>query len=144
MVKAGEFTTSAKRHFLLHFVTFSVCFLFRREFLIDNGLRFPSERNSEDTNFLTRCLLVSRRIACVDEPLYVYCIREASLSTGHDRQRYKSRLSALNKLMQTFSDLKQDSRYSDLHLNQYDGVMRIIWLKKGLAQSIKDYIKNNL
>ena len=87
---------------------------------------------------------MSRRIACADEPLYVYCIREASLSTGHDKQRYKSRLSALNKLMRTFGEMKHDPRYADLHLNRYDGVMRIIWLKKGLAQSIKDYIKNNL
>ncbi len=144
VVKTGEFTTSEKRHFLLHFVTFSVCFLYRRQFLLDNELRFPDERNSEDTNFLTRCLLASRRIVCVDEPLYVYCIRESSLSTGHDKHRYKSRLSALNKLMRTFRDMKQDPRYADLHLNHYNGVMRIVWLKKGLAQSIKDYIKNNL
>ncbi len=144
VVEAGEFTAAEKRHFLLHFVTFSVCFLFRREFLIANHLRFPDERNSEDTNFLTRCLLVARRIACIDEPLYIYCIREESLSTGRNKNRYKARLSALNKLMQTFDELKQDPKYADLHLEQYQGVMRIIWLKKGLAQSIKDYIKNNL
>ena len=144
VVKAGEFTISEKRRFLLHFVTFSVCFLFRRQFLEANELRFPSERNSEDTNFLTRCLLLARRITCVDESLYVYCIHDASLSTGRDKQRYKSRLSALNKLMRSFGEMKQDSRYADLHLDQYDGVMRIIWLKKGLVQCIKDYIKNNL
>lgn len=144
VVKAGVFTADRKRHFLLHFVTFSVCFLFRREFLMQNDLRFPSERNSEDTNFLTRNLLLARRIACVDEPLYIYCIREESLSTGSDKQRYKARLSALNKLMQAFDAMKQDPKYADLHLEQYQGVMRIIWLKKGLAQSIKDYIKNNL
>ncbi len=144
VVKAGVFTADRKRHFLLHFVTFSVCFLFRREFLMQNDLRFPSERNSEDTNFLTRNLLLARRIACVDEPLYIYCIREESLSTGSDKQRYKARLSALNKLMQAFDAMKQDPKYADLHLEQYQGVMRILWLKKGLAQSIKDYIKNNL
>ncbi|MBR5717197.1 MAG: glycosyltransferase [Bacteroidales bacterium] len=144
VIEAGAFSSKMKRHFLLHFVTFSVCFLFRRQFLNDNELRFPDERNSEDTNFLTRCLLLAQRIACVDEPLYVYCVREKSLSTGRDMLRYKSRLSALNKLMKAFDAMKQDDRYADLHLEQFDGVMRIIWLKKGLAQSIKDYIKNNL
>lgn len=144
VVEAGAFTADRKRSFLLHFVTFSVCFLFRRQFLVDNDLRFPSERNSEDTNFLTRSLLVARRIACVDEPLYVYCIREESLTTGRDKHRARARLSALNKVMQAFDAMKQDPKYADLHLEQYQGVMRILWLKKGLAQSIKDYIKNNL
>ena len=144
VVEAGEFTYSAKRYFLLHFVTFSVCFLFRRQFLIENDLMFPEERNSEDTNFLTRNLLLARRIACVDEPLYIYCIREESLSTGRDKRRYRTRLSALNKLMENFDLMKRNPKYADLHLERYNGVMRIIWLKKGLAQSIKDYIKNNL
>ena len=144
VVEAGAFTSEAKRRFLLHFVTFSVCFLFRRQFLDENELRFPDERNSEDTNFLTRCLLLAQRIACVDEPLYVYCVREESLSTGRDKLRYKTRLSAINKLRKAFDTMKEDSRYADLHLEQFDGVMRILWLKKGLAQSIKDYIKNNI
>ncbi|MBO4753046.1 MAG: glycosyltransferase [Bacteroidales bacterium] len=144
VVEAGAFTFEAKRHFLLHFVTFSVCFLFRRQFLDENELRFPDERNSEDTNFLTRCLLLARRIACVDEPLYVYCVRDESLSTGRDKHRYKTRLSALNKLKKAFDAMKQDGRYADLHLEQFDGVMRILWFKKGLAQSVKDYIKNNI
>ena len=144
VVGCGPFTPSSKRQFLLHFVTFSVCFLFRRQFLEDCGVRFPAERVSEDTCFLTRSLLAARRIACVDEPLYVYCIREESLTTRRDRGRYKARLSALGKLMQAFREMKQDKRYADLRLDQYNGVMRLLWLKKGLALSIKDYIKNNL
>ncbi len=142
VVPAGEFTPQAKVYFLKHFVTFSVCFLFRRQFLLDHGLRFPSQRNSEDTNFLTRCLLLAQSIACVDQPLYIYCVREDSLTTGKNRRRYRERLDAMNLLMQEFKAMKRDARYASLHLQQYDGAMRLIWLKKGLAQCILELIKN--
>lgn len=142
VVPAGEFCPQAKAHFLKHFVTFSVCFLFRRQFLMDHGLRFPSQRNSEDTNFLTRCLLLAQSIACADQPLYIYCVREDSLTTGKNRRRYKERLDAMNLLMREFKAMKCDARYASLQLQQYDGAMRLIWLKKGLAQCILELIKN--
>ena len=142
VVQDGAFDQRQKKYFLSHFVTFSVCFLFRREFLMENQLRFPGERNSEDTNFLTRCLLLARTIACVDEPLYVYCIRENSLTTGHNRQRYKERLRAVGKLMKEFDAMKRQQRYASLHLENYNNAMRIIWLKKGLAQCLLDILRN--
>lgn len=135
----GAFMPALKRQFLLHFVTFSVCFIFRREFLLQNHLRFPSERNSEDTNFLTRCLLLAESIACVDEPLYVYCIREQSLTTGRNPNRWKQRLSAANKLMASFGEMKHQPQYASLNLKQYNLPMAILWLKKGLAQAIREF-----
>lgn len=135
----GSFTSALKRQFLLHFVTFSVCFIFRRELLLQNDLRFPSERNSEDTNFLTRCLLLAESIACVDQPLYVYCIREQSLTTGRNPNRWRQRLTAANKLMASFQALKRDPRYASLQLQQYNLPMAILWLKKGLAQAIREF-----
>lgn len=141
VLEAGAFIPDKKRHFLLHFVTFSVCFLFRREFLNENYLRFPSERNSEDTNFLTRCLLAARTIACVDEPLYVYCIHEQSLTTGRNRRRWRQRISAANKLMRAFLDMKRQPQLRDLHLGQYTIVMCIIYLKKGIAQALLELLK---
>lgn len=140
VVKAGSFTPEVKKHFLKHFVTFSVCFLFRRDFLLENHLLFPENRNSEDTNFLTRCLLLAETIACVDTPLYIYNVREESLTTGHNPKRYKERLTALSALMTEFKKLKQDARYAHLHLDQYNSVMYLIWLKKGLAQAILEII----
>lgn len=142
VVTRGEFSPSAKNHFLCRFVTFSVCFLFRREFLIGNDLRFPSRRNSEDTNFLTRCLLLAQTIACVDEPLYYYCVRQESLTTGRNSRRYKERLAAVNALMRDFGQLKHDPRHQSLQLSQYNLPMGLIWLKKGLAQSLLEIIKN--
>lgn len=141
VVKAGEFTSSEKKYFLKHFVTFSVCFLFRREFLLENHLVFPQNRNSEDTNFLIRCLLLAETIACVDAPLYIYNVREDSLTTGHHPNRYKERLTALNALMKDFRQLKSDVRYRHLHLSQYNAVMWLLWLKKGLAQAMLEIVR---
>ena len=38
--------------------------------------------------------------------------------------------------------MKQEERYADLHLQEYDKVMRLIYYKKGVAQSVLDYLKN--
>ena len=134
----GPFKPAQKRYFLRHFVTFSVCFLFKRQFLVDNALRFPALHNSEDTNFLTRCLLLAQSIACVDIPLYVYCVRQDSLSTGSRRGKWRQRLRALNALWRDYTALCNDPRYAALNLKQYRADMMLIWLKKGLAQAIRD------
>lgn len=140
VVENGAFTPDKKKHFLSKFVTFSVCFLFRRDFLLANDLRFPANRNSEDTNFLTRCLLLAETIACVDTPLYIYIIRSGSLTTGHNSRRYRERLEAVNALMHEFCQLKKDARYQHLRLGQYTLVMWWIWFKKGFAQAIKEIL----
>lgn len=137
----GEFSASSKQYFLRHFVTFSVCFLFRRQFLLEHNLRFPARRNSEDTNFLTRCLLLAPSIACVDEPLYVYCIREQSLTTGRNPRRYRERIQAMNALMCDFLALKRNPRYAPLRLQQYNLTMALLWLKKGLAQALLEFFR---
>ena len=144
VVKSGSFDAVQKSGFLRHFVTYSVCFLYRRQFLLDNGLFFPVLRNSEDTHFLTRCLLLARTIACVDEPLYYYCVREASLSTGHNRCKYKQRLAAVRSLRQAYHDLCADARYADMDLCQYRGTMRWLCFKKGYVQALRDILNNLL
>lgn len=136
----GEFSPRMKQFFLRHFVTFSVCFLFRREFLQQHSLRFPGLRNSEDTHFLTRCLLLAQSIACVDAPLYIYCIREESLTTGRNPKRWRSRLSALNTLLSDYRQLCADPQYASLQLSQYRGTMYWLWFKKGFAQAIREIL----
>lgn len=141
VLPAGIFSSRRKKYFLAHFVTFSVCFLFRRDFLIDNDLRFPARRNSEDTNFLTRSLLLAPAISCVNEPLYVYCVREQSLTTCRNRRRWLERIEAMNALMRDFHSLKRNPRYVTLHLSQYNFAMILIWLKKGLVQALLEFFR---
>jgi len=140
VLEAGAFTTEKKQYFLRHFVTFSVCFLFRRDFLMANDLRFPLLQNSEDTHFLTRNLLLARTIGCVDKPLYIYMVRESSLSTGRNRNKYKQRLAAIGSLRETYRQLCLDPKYSDLQLGQYRWTMRWLFFKKGYVQALRDLL----
>lgn len=141
VLPAGSFNSDLKKSFLRKFVTFSVCFLYRREFLLSNHLYFPNQRNSEDTNFLIRCLLLAENVACVDRPLYIYNVREESLTTGHNPKRYKDRLLSLNTLMSEYQDMKKDPRYTHLKLGQYNLVMWYIWFKKGPVQAFLEIFK---
>lgn len=140
VLEADDFSGKKKNWFLLRFVTFSVCFLYRKSFLIENNLKFPCERNSEDTNFLTRSLLLAQNLACVDVPLYIYNVHSGSLTTSHDRSKFKQRLSAANKLRRAFREMKDNPKNKSLNLKQYDLAMLIIYLKKGVAQALKEWI----
>lgn len=132
--------TRGKAYFLKHYKTYVWTYLFRRSFLLDNGLRFPNERASEDTNFLTKSLLVARTIRQVAEPLYYYRIRPESLTTARNRTRYRHRLSSIAKLREEVEKIKKEPRYADLHLEQYDSILKLIYFKKGTLQAIKDYL----
>lgn len=141
VMPTGVFTCKDRKYFLRHFVTFSVCFLYRRQFLLDNALIFPEQRNSEDTNFLIKCLLLAETIACVDTPLYIYNVHEESLTTGRNPHRYRERLSSLNALMKDFRSLKAEPKYKSRHLSQYNLEMLIIWIKKGVAQALLEFFR---
>ncbi len=131
-----------KNYYLGHFKTYIWTYLYRRKFLIDNNLEFPSERASEDTNFLTRVLLLAKSIRRVDEALYLYRVRPQSLTTAKNKTRYLERMSSVKKLMCAFEDMKKEERYRDLHLDRYDKEMQMIYYKKGIAQAAIDYLKN--
>ena len=64
---------------------------FRRQFLIENGLRFPlGVSYGEDLNFHMNCLKQAQRVCSICEPLYMYRVNEASathtpsLKKAHD------------------------------------------------------------
>jgi len=142
VVTAGNFGKADKCAFLRDFVTYSVCFLYRKAFLQENNLRFPELFNSEDTNFLIKTILLARTIACVDEPLYYYIVHSGSLTTVHSSRKYTERMRSMNLLMKEFSSLKHNPQHTELHLSGYNFIMNYLWLKKGLCLSIVEFIKN--
>ncbi len=83
-----------KRDLLLTLQTYAVTFIYRREWLIAEGVLFPAFRVAEDTNFLIKCILRAQRFASVDEPLYLYRIHPASLTTTSDATRNMKRIEA--------------------------------------------------
>jgi glycosyltransferase involved in cell wall biosynthesis len=130
----GDFSRDLKIAFLTKFTTFCWSFIYRRRFLMDNGLSFPPERSSEDTNFLIKVLLAAQRVAVVNRPLYFYCIRPESLTTHRNPMRYRAKLSAMEYLL---SEVKTRGWY-----NKYGSELDYLYMKKGYVVSCLNYLSN--
>lgn len=74
--------------------------IYRRSLLMDNHIRFPSERDvySEDLVFKMRYMAVANKISCIPECLYEYHISEKSYSKRIDSSVF-SRLVSLYELL---------------------------------------------
>lgn len=57
---------------------YSVCNLYRRDLLVDNGIRFEEGRIYEDNPFLVQAINHAQRVSLVHSPLYVVCPQETS------------------------------------------------------------------
>jgi len=133
-IKDGEFTDKKRVSYMTHFVTYFVTYVYRRQFLLDNGLWFPQTRSAEDSCFLTCCILAARKMASVTKPLYHYMIRNASLSFKPDELRYQQKLASFNEMLSY-------ARKHDL----YEGSKQeidFIYIKKAFLIAAFTYVKN--
>lgn len=85
-------TKNGKRYLIEHYknrnLNVEAClYAYRREFLVEYGLRFREGRLHEDVEFTPRALLACRKIVEIPDPLYHYIVREDSISTQKDRSR---------------------------------------------------------
>ncbi len=77
--------------------------LYRRSLIEDSKLRFDKKyQYNEDAAFIIGCLLVGERIACVNEPLYKYRIRQSGSIMSSYRPRMFESLVKLNELVRHF------------------------------------------
>lgn len=131
-----------KISFMSRFVTYSVCFLYRRQFVEEHHLRFPDQRSSEDTNFLVKALLYARSLACVDEPLYVYCLHGESLTQRPDETRYLSKMAAMEQLLDECQHMPAEGTELSSLYGQYWQLLDYLYIKKGYAISVLNYLKS--
>ena len=135
-ISSGDFNEKKHKAFLTQFVSYFTTYLYRREFLIQNALRFPDTRSSEDSSFLACCLLVARRIACVEKPLYHYVLRSRSLSTKVDPTKYLQK-------MGSFDTFLGFARRQDLYEN-YKEEIDFLYIKKAFLMAAQTYVANEL
>ncbi|MBR1576414.1 MAG: glycosyltransferase family 2 protein [Bacteroidales bacterium] len=133
-ISSGDFNEKKHKAFLTQFVSYFWTFLYRREFLVRHALRFPGTSSSEDTCFLTCCILAARRIATVEKPLYHYVLRSRSLSTKVDPGKYRQKL-------RSFEDLLAYARRHDLY-EPYKDEMDFIYVKKAFLMAALTYVAN--
>lgn len=136
VVNGFDFEGRQKRKFLFHYKSYFTTYIYKSEFLKENGIKFPVTRSAEDSCFLGCCLLSAQKIACVDKPMYHYMVYNTSVSKKRDKGRYKSRL-------ESFRCLRQYAREKGLY-EKYLLPIRVMSLKKGYLLAARDYIKNNL
>jgi len=127
----GAFTIALHRKYLREYVSYFTTYIYRRQFLLDNEIVFPDSRSAEDSCFLCCAILAARRIARVNEALYVYEKRPDSVSGRRSRSRAVQRLRSFKAL--------RDWAYSH-GMETYRPQLTLISLKKGLALAVRDLI----
>ena len=131
-VTNGDFSIEEKRAFLTNFVTYCVTYLYQRNFLVQNKITFPTGRSSEDSVFLTKCILNCSKIAALNEIFYHYVINQNSLTQSHNPERYKDKLKNFNLII---SERDKHKIYAD--------EIGYIFIKKGIILSIINYIRDS-
>lgn len=132
----GILDVKTRSRVMREMVTYLWTYLLRREFLLENQIRFPAFRSAEDTCLICCSWLIAVRAARVPEPLYHYSVAPQSLSSKRDPGRWRQRLSSL----QAFEQFARDSGC----FRRYRGLIRLLVFKKGWLLAAKDYLTNNL
>lgn len=130
----GPFVGDAKKSFLCSFVSFFWSFMYKRDLFVHRGLKFPNGRSSEDSVMLSCALFLCQRISQVDVFLYNYYRNCESLTMSIDPERYKSKVSMLNFLVNTS---RENGWYED-----YKDEVDFIYFKKGYVISLFTYVAN--
>lgn len=135
-VTNGSFVGKAKQQYLRQFISYFTTYLYRRDFLVKNNIRFPNTHSAEDSCFLICSLLSAQRITSIDKALYHYHVHALSISQKRDPQRWRNRLDS-------FRAMKQFAQQNSLY-RPYRNTINWIILKKGWLMAAKDFYKNNL
>lgn len=115
-------------------IKMSVCLQFvRRQFLIDNNIKFGEERYFEDNLYTVRTMIKAARARCVRDNLYLRRVRGNSIMTGGKRKiRFESYLEVVRGLMQILEDEKQNSALQEAIYKRIRGTFMNVY---------KDYLK---
>ena len=134
--ESGKLSGTARKKILRNMVTYLWTYMFRREFLEDNDIRFPASRSAEDSCFVCCCWLMAANAAKVGSPLYNYVEAPQSLSRKKDTLRWQNRLDSFRSL----------EHYTKEHgiYRKYRGIVGLLVFKKGWLLAVKDYLTNNL
>lgn len=129
----GKLTISERKQVLRHFVSNFTTTLFRREWMLENELRFPNSRSGEDSAFMACCYLMAACVVQIREPLYHYVIHEDSISHRRHVWRGGDKKVAFDALL----------RFAAEHhrLAQYRWTLYWVYFKKVLVVSLLDYFR---
>ena len=111
------------------FYTESCHYVYRRDFIESNGLRFKSGLIHEDVLFTIQALVAARSVIAVPDLVYRYIRREGSITTNVTRERLIFRIDALSEVAKELTSLAGRERDFDLRWR----IERIIGYAEDLA-----------
>lgn len=117
---------SGKKYLLEHYKTRSLSveaclYLYKKEFLDKNKLRFREGILHEDVEFTPRAVLLSKNVAEIPDQLYHYIVRENSISTKKNREKN------IKDLFNTLRELDRLAGQQDAELGR--------WMKDAILNS---------
>ena len=127
----GVLTISMRKQVLRSFVAYFTTYIYRREWLMDNGIVFPDSKSAEDSAFLTCCLLSAHRIEQTDTPLYHYVIHRGSLTARPEKKGADKRRS----FRAVFAYAKRQGLY-----RMYRAQLWFIYFKKAVLVPTIEYL----
>lgn len=101
--------------------------LFRRQFLVESGIRFPQLYRSEDLAFTCEALARAGSIALLDEELYTYRVSQGSSSTDNLDSRPLDYIASARELKK---------RLEDSGLMPYFGIAYADWVSIGISANL--------
>ena len=112
----GKLTIATRRQLLRKFASHFTSYIYKREWLMRNGILFPETRSAEDSAFLTCCLLTANRIEQTEKALYHYVMHAGSLTRrrvwkGVDKRRAMGATMVFAKKKGVFAVYKWQLRY---------------------------------
>ena len=128
----GIVSKQQRRYLLQHYVSNFTTMLFRREWLLENNICFPSAKSGEDSSFMGQCYLMAGRIAQTDYPMYHYVIHPQSISHKRGVWRGGEKKKAFDTLL----------HYAREHgvWHEYRWTLCWVYFKKVIVTSITDYL----
>ena len=129
VAKSGEFAPS-RIAYLKRYKSFFTSYIYKREFILGNGISFPATHSAEDSCFLAEALLTAHRIACVDRPMYHYRLRGDSVSQKPDPGRWQQRMASFDALLDFARDRGLYASYKE--------ILDYIYIKKAAVGALRN------
>lgn len=105
----------------------------RRQFLIENNIKFGIERYFEDNLYTVQVMLKASKARCVRDNLYLRRVRaNSTMTTSENKMRFESYLEVVTGLMQILEETKQDFALQEAIYKRIRGTFINIF---------KDYLK---
>ena len=121
--------------------------VFRREFLVEQGLKCIYGLRHQDSEFSPRALFLAKRVLPIHEPFYLYRIRENSVQTegGKPGRFHKDLAIRLKSLIDFNADVSRqpgfDKRISQAWARRWTTTIYRMWFAPGSVATVPTEIR---